>query len=520
MTEHSDRPEPREWLPRPLALLVIGAAASGFLIHALVGFRGAYLTYASGVWLSLAQDLSEHGVLFRDLTSPLGYGGTRYFPLFFVIISFFLKVGIPAAVSGWLAGFVGFGILVTGAHRVARESGAPRLTSWVAAAAAAGPYFTLEAVFGVRADVMAAGLNLWGVALVLPAWRLNDLKSGVRVWPACACFALAFATKVTALAIPAAMIFAAFATGRVRVGARLGAALSGAVVGILVIVQFASAGRAFRVWAACMFAGSDSSGTLSAFLSGGFLPGLLNSHLVVAALAGALMTLVLLLLPADKALGSAVQSRLVAMLLWIGATVSLGVTLSSPGTVPANQVIEWLAISMLTPLIVAGPRPRLQRATGVALAVMASWMVAQNVSRASEMRGLVSADSVRQRQQFVERVGTFAAPILSESALWPVLAGREVMVPDPFAARLVLRSHPDLERALIDEIARRKYTRIILEFDPNSPAGRGMYEFAHFGHSVIAAIEAHYMLEIQALPNAFVFAPRPASSKVDLIPRY
>ena len=84
----------------------------------------------------------------------------------------------------------------------------------------------------------------------------------------------------------------------------------------------------------------------------------------------------------------------------------------------------------------------------------------------------------------------------------------------------MLRSHPDLERALIDEIARRKYTRIILEFDPSSPEGRGMYEFAHFGHSVIAAIEAHYMLEIQALPNAFVFAPRPASSKVDLIRRY
>ena len=246
------------------------AAASGFLIHAFVGFRGAYLTYASGVWLSLARDLSEHGVLFRDLTSDLGYGGTRYFPLFFVTISLFLKFGVPAAISGWLAGLVGFVILVTGAHRVAREAGAPRLTSWLAAAAAAGPYFTLEAVFGVRADVMAAGLNLWGVALLLPAWHRNGLKSNIGIWPACICFALAFATKVTALAIPATMVVAALATGRVRVGARLGAALAGAVAGTLVLVQIASVGRAFRVWAACLFAGSDSSGTLSAFLTGGF----------------------------------------------------------------------------------------------------------------------------------------------------------------------------------------------------------------------------------------------------------
>ena len=159
---------------------------------------------------------------------------------------------------------------------------------------------------------------------------------------------------------------------------------------------------------------------------------------------------------------------------------------------PANQVIEWLAISLLTPLIVAGPRPRLQRVTGVALAVLASWMAVQNVSRAREMQELVTADNVRQRQQFVERVRAFDAPILSESALWPMLAGREVVVPDPYAARLVLQSHPELERKLVDEIVRRKYTRIILEFDPKSTEGRGMYEFAHFGRPVIAAIEAHY----------------------------
>ena len=64
------------------------------------------------------------------------------------------------------------------------------------------------------------------------------------------------------------------------------------------------------------------------------------------------------------------------------------------------------------------------------------------------------------------------------------------------------------------------YTRIILEFDPNSPDGRGMYGFAHFGRPVMAAIEAHYVLEIQSLPNAFVFAPRSAGSKVDLIRGY
>ena len=140
---------------------------------------------------------------------------------------------------------------------------------------------------------MATGLNLWGVALLLPAWRLAGERSRFNVWPACACFALAFATKVTALAIPAALIFAALSTGRARVGAKLGGALATTVAGILLLTQVASSGRAFRVWAACMFAGSDSSGTLSAFFGGDFLPGLLNSHLVVAAMAAALIALAL-----------------------------------------------------------------------------------------------------------------------------------------------------------------------------------------------------------------------------------
>ena len=47
-----------------------------------------------------------------------------------------------------------------------------------------------------------------------------------------------------------------------------------------------------------------------------------------------------------------------------------------------------------------------------------------------------------------------------------------------------------------------------------------MYEFSHFGRPVIAAIETHYVLETAALPNAFVFVPRAADPKVDLIRRY
>jgi hypothetical protein len=45
--------------------------------------REAHLSYAEGIWIGLASD-AAHGVFYRPLDGPLGYGGTRYLPLFFV----------------------------------------------------------------------------------------------------------------------------------------------------------------------------------------------------------------------------------------------------------------------------------------------------------------------------------------------------------------------------------------------------------------------------------------------------
>jgi hypothetical protein len=254
------------------------------------------------------------------------------------------------------------------------------------------------------------------------------------------------------------MIGAALLTGRVRAAARLGATLFVATLVLLLAAQGASAGRAFRVWAACMFAGSDSAGTLSMFLSGGFLTGLLNSHLVTIAGLVALSALLVSLLAQGRGFDAdSARATVVPAAFWLGATVALGVTLSSPGTVPSNQVIEWIATSLLVPAMVAGGgrlQVRLRSVVAISIAGLVVWMGLQNVARASEMRQYTTPQSLAQRQRFVEHVRLMSVPILAESALWPILAGREVVLPDAFAARVVLGSHPDIEKKLIQEIGR------------------------------------------------------------------
>src|SRR5262245_6661216 len=61
----------------------------------------AHLSYAEGVWIGLALD-TAHGTFYRPLDGPEGYGGTRYFPLFFSLHAGLIRAGFNAIWSGYV----------------------------------------------------------------------------------------------------------------------------------------------------------------------------------------------------------------------------------------------------------------------------------------------------------------------------------------------------------------------------------------------------------------------------------
>src|ERR1700685_176332 len=68
------------------ALIAFSAFATTILLvpRIFLNFKNQYfLTHVEGVWLACAHDF-VHGVFYRPLFGPLGYGGTRYFPLDFL----------------------------------------------------------------------------------------------------------------------------------------------------------------------------------------------------------------------------------------------------------------------------------------------------------------------------------------------------------------------------------------------------------------------------------------------------
>jgi hypothetical protein len=281
------------------------------------------------------------------------------------------------------------------------------------------------------------------------------------------------------------------------------------VTALGLIIQFASAGRAWRVWAITMLGGADTGDIIASFLTGTFFESVRYSHLLLAlALVSAGSLVVALLVPADRDDRAPAHWWLVPAGIWTSASAAAALSLSSPGTVPANHVVEWIACALVVIAIVAARRTRLRRPIGLLATALVVWMASQDIVLAGRQRPAIAPDVRAGELRLVERVRSAPTPVLSESALWPLLAGRSVVVADPFAARVVFRARPDIERDLLDRIARREFSLVILEFDPATVHGRGMYDNQHFSRAVYSALERSYRFDDQVLPNAFVFVPR------------
>ena len=505
------------WVPAPVAFAAAIVAFAVLAAHAWQSFSGAYLNYVSGIWLALGRDLAS-GVFVRDLIGPLGYGGTRYFPLFFILIGSFLAVGIPPLVAGGLASGVAGSLLAAGLARIARALNAPRSVMWIAAAAAVASYFVQQTLFEVRADVLAAALNLWGLSAAVPLFRAQP-AARPRVWPAVVWFTLALATKVTSLTVPGCVAIALMLAGRARSGIRFTVGMAAGLAAFFALVQAASAGRALASWRACMFADSSGGQLLRRLLAGDFIALARYSHLLTALLGLACIAVAAGLFfdwrarqprhAARDSDGLGGQAMWLPVTLLAGVSASTALTLSSPGTVPSNQMVEWLGVIVAVVIWMAAARRELRLVLSTLLAVVIVWMSAQDAVRVSQLwQTRATRTTAATRQQIVDRVAQAPGPVLSESALWPVLAGRPPFLLDPFALRVVMMSRPDIARDLEARIDARVFPMVIFQVDPTSTKGRGYFENVNFGWPITARILSHYRFESRPASDVWIYVPK------------
>jgi hypothetical protein len=455
--------------------------------YAHLSFYG--IGWVSGVWLGLARDLVD-GVFYRPLLSEAGYGGTRYMPLHFSLFAALMKLGVPPLTAGFVASVTAAAALVGALAVWMRRAGAPHAAALLIGALALAPYFVQDTVFELRSDVLATALEVVGLAFLFagPITREARLPDW-RIAVAALCFVLAWLTKVTALAGLAGAIGALWFGGARTPARRLTAAAAAGLILASAFVLVASHGRVWDAFLASAPAGAGLLATLSSLIVPGPLALFAESLFLKLSIAVAVVAVFW-----DR------QSALRDPAVWFLALSAVGtmLLLTSPGTTLRNHVVEPYVAAVLVIGTWMARRPE-RHAAGILVAASLAAIATQHVVRDPGTAEMVrNARTISaERQALITAVDRFTVPVLSESAVYPVIAGRRPLIADPFALRNVVSRRPDIAADLLSKIDQRFFHFVVLEHDPETPEGVGFYKGLHFGTPIIARITANYRFEKQ-----------------------
>jgi hypothetical protein len=469
-----------------LVLLAIIAGRS------ILNFRHQYfLTHVEGAWLTCAHDFL-HGVFYRPLFGPLGYGGTRYFPLYFVatgIISKTVGVSLQTAALS-LSAISVFGICASAYAWMRRSGVVPHLclagVGGILAAATAQ-----QALLGAKGDALAADLNLSALLLCLiPGISRRTL------YRAAGLFTLAFATKLTTVFGVAAVVLSWAFARRYKDAMQLAIATAAGYVAVLITMYVASGGRVFGIFRACASGGGSLAYTLQAPLH------LLSKAMEVDPI------FLLFLIPAAAFGATAFREQKTDILpLYFVLSLLVSVVIfGSPG-IGINHLLD-LHVAAILLLIISFSRasqPALSTAgIGVlALSLLAACGPTLQALHGDLHRRSISADA----REIMAHVADDGRPVLAENAEVLLAAGKTPYVLDPFMFRILAATHPDLTNDFWDKMNHRGFAAIVLQFDPSRAEGKIWYAETHFGGEFLRDLEANYALQ-RNVGQMWVFAPK------------
>jgi hypothetical protein len=446
-----------------------------------------YLEHTAGEWIALAADLKE-GVFYRPLFSTLGYGGTRYFPLYFVLEAGLLKLGVPVLLSGYLLSAAAVALLMAGAFYLLRRLGVER---WLAACSAGAVLAALSVQWSLlspHADGLACALNIWGLGVIA---RSKPSHRGILL--ASVLFTLAWSAKLTTVfGVGAAFLWLVLAgfSGMALVMAAETACGCLAVLGAMIV---ASHGRVLGILKACS--------------SGGMNPAQIASgpwHMLTLAVyedPGLLLFLFLALL----ALFFPKSWRNLPLLFFVATLAATSVILSSPGTNYNHLLDVQVAAVILFTVWFADQPGSLPKELGVCALALAILLGAVPL-----LHKLKFEDRMAPAHRFeraIALIGNTHKPILAENPALPVLAGQRPYVIDSWMLRLLQEHIPRFGEPLLEGLRHQSFGAVVLSMrDPRSEEGQEWYERVDFGAGFLQTLNQSYRLA-SVVNEQFVYLP-------------
>ncbi|HMD59878.1 MAG TPA: hypothetical protein VKG78_00510 [Opitutaceae bacterium] len=412
-------------------------------------------TDTSGAWTALADDLA-HGTFYRPLQGPLGYGGTRYGPLFFTLHAGLIRMGLGPRSSGTVAVLLSAAAFGAALFFLMRSLGVRRSIALPATLLAYGTVTAQMMTLAVRGDYLAAALNLAGVSLAVPWIREARIRSLLM---ASAAFAAADLAKLTS----AFGLLAVVAWGWLHFGRGRPLALAGLALA-LIVAGYAGANAA-----------SDGR-MLADFLAVGaggarIGPGLIPHAAVRFTLAlGADPILCLLLIQAAFSLVILADERPIGLpCLYSCATLLATIAIfGSPGTYLNHTIDLCGAAAAVTAVGLERHGDRRVVRWGVALyglVLAATWL--PGVPSIRQYFAGAHRPDLASVRLFLGRAGAGAHPMLATNPLLPIIAGERPVVADAFNLELLLSRDPGLARGFYRRVADGEFGSVVLSNWPN-----------------------------------------------------
>ncbi|MEY2878598.1 MAG: hypothetical protein RLZZ15_978 [Verrucomicrobiota bacterium] len=463
----------------------------------------------SGVWTTLAED-TIHGQFYRPVHGPLGYGGTRYMPLQFVLHAALMATGVPAATAGMALTFVCLALLGICAFRLMRTLAATTPIAWACVALVPASIGFQLLTVAVKADVLAAACSAGGLAAAVHWQERGRMRHALL---ACVCFAAAILAKFTdGFAFAAIVVWLVVRRQRTKAGVLLAGTLGLVALGLAAAV-WASEGRIVDAFAACATGGASFS----------YGWRFLAWFTIVAVQDPFFLALFVAAIIAARRRWRRNGLDLATCYFVITA---LGTTLifASPGT-DSNHLVDLLvaSVAVLAVEISHGSLGGGARwaASAFACAVVATWLPGMpSVRHYFAKIGRPTRAAVEELAARLTSAGT--RRLLSENPLLPIMLGQRPEVMDCFSLRLVAGRTPSVKTEFLENLSARRYTAVVLQdWSGAPPSGRWneiaahtslgvetFYGGVHFPPGFLAALDTSYRLSFVAGPFV-VFEPRP-----------
>jgi hypothetical protein len=463
----------------------------------------------SGVWGALADD-AAHGVFYRPVDGPLGYGGTRYMPLFFSLHGGLIRAGLPATTAGLVLTLASIGLLGAGARQLMLEFGASRRLAWPCLLMVpASIAFQLLSV-ATKGDLLAAAFSLAGLVAAIRWSRKPAAPTG---WLAAGCFAAALLTKFTAGFALGAMVLWFARERRWSQAATLVGSTLALVAVALTLVYGLSEGRIVDSFRVCA--------------TGGVSPAHAGKFLFWFALVAVQDPFFLAIFLA--ALGAAIRrwrrlgADLPVVYFAVTALGTIGLFVS-PGT-DSNHLIDLLVASVVllaVELTPTGPGRLTQWGAGLfAAAVVVTWLPgAPSVRHFFETHGRPTLAGVHEIQQRLPAGGTDR--LLAENPLVPIALAQRPAVLDCFSLRLLAAQRPEIGAKFLTALAGHHYSAVVLVdwtgadardlpaalVSHTAPGAEHFYGDVHFPPGFLDTLLANYRLTF-TVPPFVIFEPLP-----------